>query len=94
MQESGADGTSVPFGSEVAGGAVGVPQEGAAGPGAPAALHAGLLRGVAHAAPEHRVRVLSALEPIQERAFELLEIQPHAAPPLEEEPDAKPEPSH
>ena len=42
------------------------------------------------AAPEHRVQVLGALEPLQKRSFELLGIQPHAAPPLEPEPDAKP----
>ena len=46
------------------------------------------------AAPEHRVRVLSALEPLQERAFELLRIQPYAAPPLEPERARKLEPSH
>ena len=34
------------------------------------------------AAPEHRVQLLSALEPLQQRAFELLGIQPHAAPAL------------
>ena len=46
------------------------------------------------AAPEHRVRVLSALEPLQERAFELLGIQPDPAPCLEPEQPAKPEPGH
>ena len=46
------------------------------------------------AAPEHRVQLLSALEPLQQRAFELLGIQPHAAPPLEPDRAAQPEPSH
>ncbi len=46
------------------------------------------------AAPEHRVPVLSALEPHQERAFALLGIQPHAAPPLEPDRAAQSEPSH
>ncbi len=46
------------------------------------------------AAPEHRVPVLSALEPLQKRAFELLGIQPHAAPALETDWGEEPEPSH
>ncbi len=46
------------------------------------------------AAPEHRVPVLSALEPLQKRAFELLGIQPHAAPALEVDWGEEPEPSH
>ena len=46
------------------------------------------------AAPEHRVQVLSALEPLQKRAFELLGIQPHAAPALETDRGEEPEPSH
>ena len=46
------------------------------------------------AAPEHRVPVLSALEPLQKRAFELLGIQPHAAPALETDRGEEPEPSH
>ena len=46
------------------------------------------------AAPEHRVQVLSALEPLQKRAFELLGIQPHAAPALETDRGEESEPSH
>ena len=46
------------------------------------------------AAPEHRVSKLSALTPLQERAFELLGSKPHPAPhpePIAAEPA---EPSH
>lgn len=46
------------------------------------------------AAPEYRVPVLSALEPLQQRAFEPVGIQPHAAPSLQEQRATQPEPSH
>ena len=46
------------------------------------------------AAPDHRVQVLSALEPLHKRAFELLGIQPHAAPALETDWGEESEPSH
>ncbi len=46
------------------------------------------------AAPEHRVSKLSALTPLQERAFELLGSKPHPAPPPEPIAAEPAEPSH
>ena len=46
------------------------------------------------AASEHRVSKLSALTPLQERAFELLGSKPHPAPPPEPRAAEPAEPSH